>query len=471
MQHKNTKAFSLLEMLMVMAVLSILLTGISMIFIETSRVARVQTQQAALQQNQRSVHQEITRMTRMAGVGGLPITWVGEKSTLTPAYTTVGSFPNGFALGVSNNVISGTQVGASYVLPGSDMLTLRGAFTTPVYYLLDQVDLESAVVAGEISNYYVEVTSQAGEFQVPLDPLINHVQDAVNRTQTLPFILRDLSNPDAYVIMELNPSTTSLTEYECNSGVTPAGWSGGPGQDGRIYCVRIGLQFKRSSSYTQPFGNLSMGTGLDVNSGSVQVDMPGGSTKSKLEIPKLVGSIAVLEEYQYFLRADWQIPGDTNSRFSPVLSRAEMIPGTTTVLNTVDIARDIIDIQMAVGIDTNSTIGATGFNEIVDDGDKDDEVLFNAPDDTLVNPDVLVNAGIDPPAYYNHALDFHFLRLTTVAQLPQTTQGQWVPQLSLFEDHDLTQTKTVNGYTYNFNLERNVPRTYHQSVIELRNLR
>ena len=467
----SKQAFSLLELLMVMAVLSILLTGISMIFIETSRVARVQTQQAALQQNQRAVHQEIMRMTRMAGVGGLPITWVGDKSTLTPSATTVGSFPDGFAIGVGNNTGSGTQVGANYVLPGSDVLTIRGAFTTPVYYLKEPADLEGAVSGGEIEDFYVEVASQAGEMELPLTPLIEKVQEAIDDSIPMPFILRDLSNPDAYVIMEFDSATTNLTEYNCSQATTPAGWPSTSNQDGVTYCIRIGLQFKKTSGYIQSYGNLSMGTGLDVNSGSVQVDMPGGSTKTTLEIPKQVGSIGVLEEYKYYLKPGFQIPGDDTSRFSPILTRSELRPGTTVVLDEVEIARDIIDFQLAVGIDSNSTIGESGFNTITDDGSNNDEVLFNSSQDTLVSPAVLVSSGINPPAYYNHVLDFHFLRVTTVSQLAQATQGQWVPQLNTFEDHDLTQSKTVDGYTYNFNLERNVPRTYHQTIIELRNLR
>lgn len=471
MKSKQESAFTLLELLMVMAVLSILLTGISMIFIETSRVARVQTQQAALQQNQRSVHQELSRMVRMAGLGGLPITWTNEKSDLTPTYATTGSFPDGFALGLVNNVTSGTQVGPHFVLPGSDMLTIRGVFTTPVYYLRDRVRLEDAVVAGEISNYFVEVSSRAGAFDLPLTPLIDRVKQAIDDTEPLAFILRDLQNPDAYVIMELWPATTDLTEYECDNAVKPSGWPTDPGKDGRKYCIRIGLQFKRASANSLPFGNLSMGNKLDAAYGNAQVDMPGGGTKPKLEIPVNVQSIGLLEEFKYYVRPSFQIPGDQNSRFSPILTRAELLPGTDTVLNSIDIARDIIDVQYAVGIDTSGEILGTGFNEVEDLGSDTDEVLFNSDQDTLTLPSVLVNAGIDPPVYFHPDLDFQYLRVTTVSQLPSPTQGQWVPRLGEFEDHDLSLTKTVDGYTYNFNTERNVPRTYHQSYIELRNLR
>ena len=471
MKSKQQRAFTLLELLMVMAVLSILLTGISMLFIETSRVARVQTQQAALQQNQRSAHQEITRMVRMAGAGGLPITWTKHKSDFTPTYATTGSFPDGFAVSVTNNVTSGTQVGSNYVLPGSDMLTIRGVFTTPVYYLRDRVRLGDAVVSGEISNSFVEVVSRAGGFEVPLEPLKNRVKQAIDDSQTLAFVLRNLQDPDSYIIMELLPSTTDLNEYACDEAVRPSGWPADPSQDGTPYCVKIGLQFKRSSAYAIPFGNLSMGNKLDISFGGATLDMPGGGTKPKLEVPDQVQSLGILEEFKYYLRPSFQIPGDDGSRFSPVLTRSELIPGTTTVLNSVDIARDIIDIQVAVGIDANFEIGIAGFNTVDDDGTKNDEVLFNSDEDTLVLPSVLVDAGIDPPVYYHPDLDFQYIRVTTVSQLPQPTQGQWVPLLGVFEDHDLGQTHTVNGYSYNFNTDRNVPRTYHQSYVELRNLR
>lgn len=486
MKQKNyERGFTLLELLVVMAVLSILLTGISMVFIETSRVARVQTQQAALQQNQRAAHQELTRMIRMAGAGGLPITWVDDKSTLTPTAATVGSFPNGFALSLTNNTPLNTRVGSDWVLPGSDMITVRGAFSVPVYYLNEPVNLENALVAGEIPNLAVTVMSRFGRQEVPLTPLVNRVAAAIasaepNR-QVLPFILRDLSNPNAYVIMELNPATTNVTEVVCNAPTTPSAWpSTSVSTDGIKYCVTIGLRFIGASSYTLPFGNLSMGTGLDVYAGSKQLTMPGGATKGTLEIPLTVSSIGLLEEFQYYLKADWQVPGDRTSRFSPVLSRAELIPGTTTVLDTVDISRDIIDLQVAVGIDNNSNIGGSGFNIVVDNNDENDEVLFNSASDTLVNPQPLINAGVTPPVYFNPALDFQYLRVTTVSQLPQPAQGVWVPRVGTFEDHDLAQSHVVDGYTYNFGFEMpltpplkqsKTPKAYSQSIIELRNIR
>ncbi len=494
-KFNQPRAFTLMELLVVMAVLSLLLTGISMIFVETSRVARVQTEQATMQQSQRAVHQEISKYLRMSGIGGLPITWTRAKAGFVPDYETEGSFPNGFAIAITNNSEKDARMPEDdqddgdggeeedderdWVLPGSDVLTVRGVFTTPVYYLLEPVELESHIDTNEIPSLVLQVPSRVGRsnFEIPLDPLIDRITEVMaddDDEKTIPFILRDLTNPDAYFIMALDrdDDKTKLTPYDCLAASTPASWPAEEESiDGTTWCIDVGLTFLKSGKYTKEWGNLSMGTNLEDNTGSLRLEMPTDSTKNFLEIPRQIGSIGILEEFRFYVKADWEIPGETASRLSPILARAEFLPGTSELQSTVDIARDVIDFQVAVGIENDSEVGSSGFNEIVDNGDENDEVLFNSPDDVLVEPQVLKTAGLDPPEYYNPDLDFHFIRLTTVAQLSSPTTGQWVPRLSFIEDHDLSKSQEVNGEKYNFNSDRNVPHSYLQTVIEMRNLR
>ena len=94
-------------------------------------------------------------------------------------------------------------------------------------------------------------------------------------------------------------------------------------------------------------------------------------------------SIGLLEEYRFFVRAEYEVPGDTDTRLTPVLSRASFLPGTTTRIDRVDIADNVIDLQIAVGIDTDLP-GTAGYGEIAENTLASwaaDEVLFNEAGD------------------------------------------------------------------------------------------
>ena len=140
--------FSLVEILITLLIFSTITMGLLLVFDNSSRLARSQTQLAMLQQNQRVGHSELVRFVKMAGLGGLPLTLINpsdpQKTDAGRRYKEPGMFPRGFAIEVINNMeadrkIDALNTGASgsgdVVLEGSDVLIVRGVFSTPVYYV------------------------------------------------------------------------------------------------------------------------------------------------------------------------------------------------------------------------------------------------------------------------------------------------------------------------------------------------
>ncbi|MEM6792456.1 MAG: prepilin-type N-terminal cleavage/methylation domain-containing protein [Acidobacteriota bacterium] len=495
---RSSRAFSLVEMLVVIAMMGILLTGLSLVFSRSGMLARAQTEQAAMQQSLRVAQHEMTRYLRMAGSGGLPITWTTRVPDDLAApndpvtYDTLGSFPtNGFAVSVRNNTAEGITIpeglsdGTEHiVIPGSDMLIVRGVFTTPVYYLSDPVSVQNWVGASGGNaiggaGATVEIPNVvAGNYPQPLDPLREKLREAGDRGVPVAFLVRDLGNPDAYFAVEwANSSGTLLPLAACSSAPAPSAWPADshPG-NGQCITVRVKLD-DSSGTVGTALGNLSMGNNLQADAGSIQVDLPSGANRAFLPIPKQVQSIGLLEEFRFYVRAAWEIPGDRTSRLMPVLTRAEYVPGSDQLIETVDIVQNILDLQIAVGIETSASVGAAGFASITDNGGTDDEVLFNNAGDVLLDPPQL--AALDPARWFNPELDFHYLRLTTVGQASRPNYESWKPVLGVIEDVDRRTSFTVAGTQYNYNSDadadrvgqRNFQRAYLQTVVEMRNLK
>src|SRR6185295_14622889 len=95
--HRSASAsqagFTLVEMLIALAITAMILVGVLFTFDFSSRVARAQTYVADMQQSLRIGQDDVVRLVRMAGRGNLPLTG-------TAPYT----LPKGVALGVINNV-------------------------------------------------------------------------------------------------------------------------------------------------------------------------------------------------------------------------------------------------------------------------------------------------------------------------------------------------------------------------------
>ncbi|MCG8460108.1 MAG: hypothetical protein MI919_27815, partial [Holophagales bacterium] len=375
----------------------------------------------------------------------------------------------------------GTTIGGLPVVPGTDVLTVRGVFTTPVYYLGDGVNVGAMIAGGQINGSPIFVSEEVNKaFDFSLQPLIDKLVDAttpgLNRPLPLAVILRDVTNPDAYFVAQLDPTNTSTAIAPCPTTASPAAWGAAAAPPN---CIQVGVKFRNadSDSKTRDFGNLSFGTILEETGASAfQLTMPTGGTKAQLNVPRNVHSIGILEEFRYFLRVDFEVPGDASTRFRPVLARAEFVPNTDVLVDTVDIADSIIDLQLALGFETEGLVDPAaagvpeGYGTISDSGDNNDEILFNSPDDVLDNAPEL--AGLVPARWYNPAVEKHFVRITTLAESRVPNLNFWTPQVQLIEDHDLRNSVNLGGgATWNPSLERRFPRSYLRTVVEMRNLK
>jgi prepilin-type N-terminal cleavage/methylation domain-containing protein len=116
MNRRNQAGFTLVELLVSLAVTAVLILGVLATFDLSSRVNRVQMSVADLQQSMRIAQNEVVKMARMAGRGGLPANQ---------------------AILLTNNVASGTKlvstVADSEVLEGTDIIRVRGVISGSLY--------------------------------------------------------------------------------------------------------------------------------------------------------------------------------------------------------------------------------------------------------------------------------------------------------------------------------------------------
>lgn len=491
------KAFSLMETLVSFAMLVILLLAVLVIFERSARIGRDQADVAAIQQSSRIAHSELIRHIRMAGAGGLPLTWKYLPKPATPAADTAikwdspGAFPTGFAVSIRTGItteqfeLPGDDSGGDHItVPGSDVLTLRGAFSLPVYYYHPAVQSGSwgLAPATKIDERKLEIPNRMGsDFRTSIKPLIDHLTKAQADDRDVLFIVRDLMNPDAYGVLKWasgsGDNRLSVEDCAMNSQISGT-------QDGfTVGCIVVAVEFDPAERYAM----LGLGSSLAPNAGSPSFAMPASPTGS-VTFPHQFGSIAVLQEYRYYVRAEFEIPGDNTSRMSPILTRTEYFPSMQEIperedfIETVDVVDNIIDLQIAAGIDQDWSISAADHGivtEFVVEGATDqrneDEILFNHPDDMGEPPLGLTRfdgMGYDKYIRWFHPkLDVYFLRLTTISQSQRPEREFVGAGLGQIEDCDRGVGFTVDGKNVNYNEDRKYRRRILQSVAELRNLK
>ncbi len=117
----SPRGFSLLEMLVAIAVFAIFLIGILGFLDTSSKVSKVEAALADTQENVRYAAYHILRTARMMGGGGMPFVqggaWAAGELTSGSTGTAVTPF--------------GTVTG---IRPGTDVLTLRGFFEQPPFF-------------------------------------------------------------------------------------------------------------------------------------------------------------------------------------------------------------------------------------------------------------------------------------------------------------------------------------------------
>jgi len=416
--RRGEAGFSLSELAISLGILVIVILGVLALFDLNSRVARTQTHLSEMQQSQRVAQQSIIRLARMAGRGGLP--------TFDPVAAT--NLPQGVAIGINNNVAAGTQLGGcacAQVLPGTDVFTVRGVFTTPIYITdpestLDFTQPPAGGGAGSLTLYNVTDSGAPQE----LREIAEAVADA------------NAGNREALLL------ANALGEYAV---VEITGGSSDPASPGPTdEITEVTVNFSNSGgTYTTSFNALS----------------DGGSYPANFQRVAYAG---VLEEYRFYVRDRRTNTADDTANPLPQLVRARFMPNTDTAYRadtanlTEVVADNILDLQLAFGIDWDG-------DELVEEGavgttttPNADEWLFNDAADDVAAPE------------WNQDLaEFYYLRINTLARTDRPTPQYLADTITAIEDNDWSAAPFNR---YNSRVERAYQRRQIRTTVDLRNL-
>lgn len=348
--------FSLVELLVSLAVASLLLTGVLAAFNLNSRLARVQTQVADMQQSSRVSQYDVTRITRMTGRGGLPAA-IG--------YNAADDAIEALALELRNNVASNTQiggVGTPDVVEETDVLTVRGVFSSPIY----QVDLLMTGPVDPLSDTGTLSLGYLSPSGVPQN--MQPIADAVNAAEG--------GDTDALILV--SSVGTDYAVVELTGGVVTSG-------GGEVVTVQLNFA-QAGGEHTAEY--------LALTENNV---FPPAMTR--------VAYVGLLEEYRYYVRDD----PDGPSR----LSRARFYPGTETPHYSnptaqEDVADNVLDLQIAFGIDRNADGQFDDVNEWLWDDPDDDptDVAWANKQPYYLRINTLARTNRPDPKYRDPAIDF-----------------------------------------------------------------
>ena len=427
MRPAREAGFTLVEILITLAVSTGLILAVLALFDYNNKVARVQTQITDMQQSLRIGQYDMVRMVRMAGRGGLP--------AVQPAL----QLPTGVAVAVRNNVAANQYIvpGDSttpQIVPGTDVLTVRGVFTDSVFqvnhvsgtsFTLTSTPANNPATATGGTIHLCEKTTSGVSQEAALDELRKKLGaptgGAKPRNEAL--ILVSPLNDSIYGVVQLNPGASLKTSTQCDPTDPTAG---------------VTLSFLA--------GSAAMPTAYRaLSSSAVGENLPATLTR--------VAYVGVLEEYRFYVRLDRAVPADPTSDLTPKLSRAQFYPGTNTPYVEeptnlqADVADNILDLQVSLGMDVNNNLQiAEGATPVAK---QNDEWLFNASGEPVINGRL------------------YSLRITALARTDRRDTSFQAPILNSLEDRVYTTSATdvVNGRT-----ERMYRRRLLQTIVDLRNL-
>jgi hypothetical protein len=349
--------FSLVELLVSSLILVLVVLGLLAIFDFSNRVARSQTQIAGMQQVQRVAQDEMVRLVRMAGRGGLVI---------------------GAALQIRNDVPAGEPilVGSSdsstpIVREASDVVSVRGIFNSQIYQLEAGGSAFTYDGSNNAGTIVIRNLSPSGVPQ-PLDDLEQLLQDGGDNIPEALLLVSRVDDTN-YVVVEVDPTSKSIVE---DTSVTPPT---------KVITLRYVTNGDRASEY-QALSSSVLGT-------------PQMQT---------VAYVGILEEYRYYVRE--VASTGVGSATAPELARARVYPGSEDAYRDdpsnlkLTVAENVLDLQVALGRDDDSDgvieEGATDADR------KSDEWRFNVASDntpagafSLVRLTTLVRTA-EPEPYY-----------------------------------------------------------------------
>jgi hypothetical protein len=419
------RGFTIIEMTVALFVTAeVILAGLAL-FDFNNRLAHVQTQVSDMQQSLRISQYDMVRLTREAGRGFFPAVYT-PPSTGTLTWGAVSVRDN--VVAASNQIALGFT-GSPTVVLGTDVLTLRGVFSSPVYQVNSQAaafTLSGGGAATTPTNATAGTVIVCAYTTTGIVQNLSSLISAVTAVTPEAIIMTSALSESTYAVVELNPGSSDVASPTQPGCPSPAG---APTPNGVKLAFNI-TGGTHASSF-QVMGSVASTSGLPANMSGAQW-------------------LGILEEYRYYVREDYAVPGNTASAWAPHLSRARMYPGTEipylgTVANLQnDVADNVLDLQIALGVDLN------GDGVITEDSPPDatDEWIGNASGDTLTAQSPLRE-----------------VRISTLAKTGNPDPVYSAPTLTWIEDHNYTTTVWPNTQT-----GKSYRRRLLQTVVGLRNL-
>ena len=196
------RGFTLAELLVSAAIMTGVVVAILAIFMLNTKTARFQTRMAQMQQSARVAQSDMTRTTRMAGRGGIPR----------------GLFPDTLAVAVRNDVPAGgdesyiavADSSSPEVVEGTDVLTVRGVFATPIYQIntaAGTMTLDSVV---DPTSGTIRIQSPNPETGVPQD--LSVLEDALDAGTAEALVIVSAAGDEIYAVVEFDTSANTTID-------------------------------------------------------------------------------------------------------------------------------------------------------------------------------------------------------------------------------------------------------------------
>jgi len=434
--------FTLVEVLVALFVMAEMTLAILLLFDFSNKLSRVQTNIADMQQSLRVAQYDAVRLVRMTGRGGLPDT----PLTATPANAQASATLSSPAFAVRDNVPNGAVIGAAgspTVVQGTDVLTIRGVFSNPVYQVVPSASAftyNTATGQGTITISTSVPTPQNG---TPIPQHLDALATAVQTSVPEALVLVSGTSDQIYAVVELDPASSNVANA-ATTGVT--------------------IAFRTTGgTRTAAYNALS----------------PGGAFPATTM--KSVATVGILEEYRIYVRSFSNNPpsgtatdADKAAALNSKLTRARMFPNSDDAYGSgnatanapnlsLDVADDVTDFQVALGFDTpqggGSISGSTPPVNLVDTGDAADDWLFNSKADLPINLATWNNM----PLYY--------IRLNTLVRTDRPDPKYLAPLLVGIEDRPYNGAQSDSwSQAFNQGHSQMFRRRLLQTIVDMRNL-
>lgn len=409
--RRGERGFTLIEVVIATLITAEVILAALALFDFHNKLAHVQAAISDMQQSLRVAQYDMVRLTREAGRGSLPAV------VKSGAYGAVGVRNN--VGGAVSDVVAIGYSGSPKAVDGTDILTVRGAFSLPIYALDPSGSgivtlIGGATPATATAGRVLVCATTKGSIPQDLTALIAAVNAASNAGQVEALILVSSLGDSVYAVVELDPANSAV------NGSQPACPASTANPNGVLIAFKVTGDATANSF--QQLGAVSGLTGLPA-------------VKSFA-----VATLGILEEYRYYVRQDATLNpfGDPVKR----LSRARMYPGTETPYYNdptylqVDVADNVLDLQVALGVDNNrdgAITEGTGLGTPPDHTPSTtDEWIYNVAADTPF-----------PSPAFGPLLEVRISSLAGTGSPDFKYQG---PKLTNIEDHTYVATDFANTF-------------------------